>query len=120
MNFEKVTRLVLRLIELTEQNQIEWIQNITHEEDLTQKSFWGYLNGKYFRLYGMKFESRYRFLSCKLQLWSEDKTFEYEYPHTPAYHDLFRIVCERNNRFADEYTDELLSVGSPSDELVGV
>jgi len=118
MNLEKATRLVLKLVELTEQNQIDWVQNITHEEEYPQKSFWGYWNGRYFRLYGTEFESRYRFSSYKLQLWSEDKTFEYEYPHTPAYHDLFKIICERNSSFADQYTDELLSIDSPSDMLV--
>ena len=118
MNSEKATRLVLKLIELTEQDQIEWIQNITREEDFSTKSFWGYLNGKYFRLYGPGYTSNYQFMSYKLQLWNEDKTFEYEYPYTSAYHDLFRIICERNSSFADQYTDELLSIDSPSEMLV--
>ncbi|MCL2305044.1 MAG: hypothetical protein FWC43_06835 [Planctomycetaceae bacterium] len=118
MNSEKATRLVLKLIELTEQNQIEWIQNITHDEDFSTKSFWGYLNGKYFRLYGPGYMSNHQFLSYKLQLWSEDKTFEYEYPYTSAYYDLFKMINEQNYSFADKYTDELLSVGSPNDALV--
>ena len=118
MNLEKATRLVLKLIDLTDQHQIEWIQNITHEEEFARKSFWGYWSGKYFRLYGTEPTRTYQFPSYKLQLWGENKTFEYEYPYTPAYHDLFKMINKQNNSLADQYTDELLSVGSSSDALI--
>ena len=112
MNLEKATRLVLALIDLTNQQKIEWIQNITHEEKFSQKSFWGYWNGKYFRLYGTEFASSHQSPAYRLQLWSENKTFEYEYPHTSAYRDLFNFVNEQSNSIVDQYTEELLAVGS--------